>query len=170
MKRETVLRGSRFRVDRFTLDGRDGSTTTRELAVHPGAVAIVPMLDDATVLLIRNTRPMLGATLIEIPAGTREPDEAPEVTAARELEEETGYRAGALAKLCAFYASPGITDERMHVFVATELEPRVQSLDATEQISVVPTPLSDALAMCRDGRIEDGKTIAALLYYATFIR
>lgn len=170
MKREPVLHGSRFRVDRFVLTGRDGSETVRELAVHPGAVVILPMLDRDTCVLIENSRPMLGKTLLELPAGTREPGEAPLVTAHRELEEETGFRAGAMVPVTEFFASPGITDERMFAFLATDLAKSEQSLDATEEIRVLPTPLAEALAMCRDGRIEDGKTLALLLYYATFLR
>ena len=169
-RRETVFRGTRFHVDRFTLAGRDGSTVTRELAVHPGAVVVLPMLDAETCVLIRNTRPMLGETLWELPAGTREPGEAPIVTAARELEEETGYRASTLSPLASFYASPGITDERMHAYVATGLTAVSQSLDATEEISVHAMPLERALAMCRDGTIADGKTLAILLLHASLGR
>lgn len=169
MKRETVLVGKRFRVDRLELPNRDGSTTTRELVVHPGAVVVLPLLDAETVLLIRNTRAALGRTLLELPAGTREPGEDVALTAARELEEETGHRAAELAPLTEFFASPGLTDERMHVFVATGLVPTAQRLDPSERIEVEPTPLSVALEHCRTGRIEDGKTLAALLFYATFV-
>jgi ADP-ribose pyrophosphatase len=170
VKREAVLHGSRFRVDRFTLTGRDGKETVRELAVHRGAVVILPLLDADTCVLIENTRPMLGKTLLELPAGTREEDEAPLATAHRELEEETGYRAGSLVPVTEFFASPGITDERMFAFLATDLAKGAQALDATEEIRVLPTSITDALAMCRDGRIEDGKTLALLLYYAAFLR
>lgn len=169
-KRETVLEGARFRVDRFAIPGRDGARVTRELVVHPGAVVVLAMPTPASCVLIRNTRPMLGETLIELPAGTLEPGEAPITTAARELEEETGFRAGHLVPIHTFYASPGITDERMYAFLATELVRTAQSLDATEAIEVIEVPLDDALAMCRDGRIVDGKTLGILLYYATFLR
>ena len=163
--RRTVLVGARFRVDRFTLEGRDGSTTTRDLCVHPGAVVILPLHADGSVVLIRNHRAMLDTTLIELPAGTLEAGEDPAVAAARELEEETGYRAGSLRRLSRFFASPGITDETMHAFVATDLRPGPQRLDATESIETLELPYDDALALVRDGTIEDGKTIALLLLH-----
>lgn len=167
-ERKTVLVGARFRVDRFELPARDGSTRVRELVVHPGAVVILPILDDGRVVLIRNHRPMLGETLLELPAGTLEAGEDPAVAAARELREETGYEASRIAPMARFFASPGITDERMHVFVATGLRPGPQELDAIEEISVEPMQLSEALSRCRDGSIEDGKTLAALLFHAQF--
>jgi ADP-ribose pyrophosphatase len=166
--RETVLVGSRFRVDRIAIPKSDGTTTTRELVVHPGAVVVLPILDDGRIVLIRNTRPMLERTLVELPAGTREAGEEPIVTARRELEEETGYVAAHLEPLLEFYASPGITDERMYAFVATGLRKTAQHLDPTERIDVAPTSLDDALALCRDGVIEDGKTIAVLLHHHVF--
>ncbi len=110
MKREVVLRGARFRVDRFELEARDGTTRTREFVVHPGAVVVLPLLEGGGVVLIRNHRPMLGRTLLELPAGTLEPGEAPDVAALRELREETGYRAERLRPMLRFFASPGITD------------------------------------------------------------
>lgn len=164
----TVLVGARFRVDRYELSARDGSTRVRELVVHPGAVVVVPLLDDGRVVLIRNHRPMLGTTLLELPAGTLEAGEEPALAAARELREETGYLAETLVPLTRFYASPGITDERMHAFVARGLRAGEQQLDATEEIDVETMTLEAALACCRDGRIEDGKTLAALLFLATF--
>lgn len=166
--RATVLVGARFRVDRFELSARDGSTRVRELVVHPGAVVLLPLLDDGRVVMIRNRRPMLGATLLELPAGTLEAGEAPEATAERELREETGYTAGRIEPLMRFYASPGITDEMMHAFVARDLRAGAQELDPTEAIDVVVLPFADALAACRDGRIVDGKTLAVLLHHACF--
>lgn len=167
-QRRTVLFGARFRVDRFDLPARDGSFRTRELVVHPGAVVILPILDDGRVVLIRNHRPMLGKTLLELPAGTLEPGEEPALAAARELHEETGYQAESLIRVSRFFASPGITDELMHLFAARGLRPGTQALDPTEQIEVVPMSFDDALTLCRDGSIEDAKTLVALLHHACF--
>jgi len=167
---EDVLlhRGVKFELRARVVPTRDGGSTRREVVVHPGAVVLVPILEDGRLVLIRNRRTSVGATLWELPAGTREPDEPLEGCAARELEEETGYRAAALEPLLSFYASPGITDEKMHVFVATGLEPTAQRLDPTEAIEVFPTDVAEVRAMIRDGRIEDGKTIAAVLYWLAF--
>lgn len=161
-------RGRRFELRRRTVPTRGGGTTTREVVVHPGAVVLLPILDDGRVVLIRNQRFSVGETLWELPAGTRERGEAAERCAARELEEETGYRAGRLEPLLEFYASPGITDEKMRVFVATELTPAAQRLDPTEVIEVFPTAPEELRAMIQDGRVEDAKTIAAVLYWMTF--
>ena len=133
--------------------------------MHPGAVLILPLLSPTQVVMIRNYRFCVGAELLELPAGTLEPPELPAACAARELEEEAGYRAGRIDALCEFFTSPGFTDERMHVFVATDLTPTGQRLDATEQIRVLTMDLPDALAATADGRIVDGKTIAALHVY-----
>jgi ADP-ribose pyrophosphatase len=132
------------------------------MVAHPGAVAIVPLLAPDQVVLIRNYRFTVDQELLELPAGTLEPPEPPIVCAARELEEETGYLAGRLEPLCEFYTSPGFTNERMHVFVATDLKPGAQKLEASEQIRVEVLPLAEALEATADGRIVDAKTIAAL--------
>ena len=121
-----------------------------------------------TLVLIRNERFAVGETLWELPAGTREPGEDDLVGARRELEEETGYRAGSLTRLIEFYATPGICDEKMIAFVARDLEPGPQRLEATERIEAVPTSMTAFRDMLRDGRIRDGKTIAIGLHWLTF--
>jgi ADP-ribose pyrophosphatase len=166
--RVRLLEGSRFRVDRVRVPSRDGSAVYREIVVHPGAVVVLALDDDGRVVLIRNTRHALGATLWELPAGTLEAGEDPLAAAARELTEETGYEAASLRPLLGFYSCPGVTTEWMHVFVATRLRHVGQRLEPTEDIRVEPTALDDVLAMIRDLRIEDGKTIAAVLYYRAF--
>ena len=165
---ETVYEDERVRLEVLELAGRGGVTKRRAVIRHPGAVGILPLLDDGRVVLIRNRRPALGGeALLELPAGTREGD-APIDCAARELEEETGYRAATLEPLTSFYPSPGITDERMDVFVARGLEPGPQRLDPTEEIEVAPMAWGDALEAIREGRIRDGKTIASLLFWERF--
>ncbi len=163
--REQLLRARKFTVDRLQYDVPGLGPVQRELVVHPGAVLILPLLTPTQVVMIRNFRFSANAELLELPAGTLEPPEPPLACAARELEEETGYVADALQPLCGFYTTPGFTDEFMHGFVATGLTLQVQKCEAGEQIRVEILSLSDALAATVDGRIIDGKTIAALHVY-----
>jgi ADP-ribose pyrophosphatase len=162
---ETLLETRRFRVVRQSYRTRDGREHQRETVVHPGAVTILPLVDDDHVCLIRNYRPSVDQTLLELPAGTLEPGEDPLRAAERELEEETGYRARSIERLHEFYMSPGILSERMHVYLATGLEPGEQDLDAGEQIDNLVVAWDEALAMAQDGRIQDAKTLVGLLYY-----
>lgn len=163
--KETLLKAVKFTVERRDFDHPCAGRVQRELVVHPGAVLIVPMLSPQQVVLIHNYRFAVGAELLELPAGTLEAGERPMDCAARELEEETGYSAGHIEPLCEFYTSPGFTDERMFVFQATDLTATAQKLDPTEQIRVEIMDLADALSATADGRIIDGKTIAALQIY-----
>lgn len=161
---ELLLAGSRFRVVRIT-QPTDRGPRPREIVRHPGAVTILPLLDDGRVCLIRNYRPAVGHTLIELPAGTLEPNESPQETAYRELLEETGYRAASLAPLGEFFLSPGILDERMHLYVATGLTAGAAEREPGEIIENLPVSWDDALAMVEGGEIEDAKTLVALLRY-----
>ncbi len=163
--RELLLKAAKFDVARLRFEGPDGKEIVRDLVEHPGAAVILPQLDDGRIVLIRNLRRTVGKILWELPAGTLDPGESPEVCAARELEEETGYRAGTLAPLTAFFASPGILNERMHGFLATDLVPTAQNLDQDEEIQVFPIPQWQVRDMLKDGHIEDAKTIALLLYW-----
>lgn len=160
---EELLKTSRFRVVRVHEPCRDGSLRPREIIEHPGSVAIVPLLDDETVCLINVFRRAVGRRLIEIPAGTLDRVESVEEAAARELSEETGYRADQLDRVGCFWMSPGILRERMHVFIARGLTLGQQALEPGEQIERCELAWSEAVAMCRDGRIEDAKTVAAIL-------
>ena len=114
IKRETILKSRVFDVQRRTYDLGGGKTLLREFVVHPGAVVIVPRLDDGRFVMIRNMRRPVEEELLELAAGTREPSEKPIETAARELEEETGYQAGRIEPFIEFYTSPGFCTERMH--------------------------------------------------------
>jgi len=159
----TIYRGRvvTLRVDTVRLP--NGNTAQREIVEHRGAVAIVPLLNHETVLLIRQYRQAVGETLLEIPAGTLEPDESPDACARRELQEETGYDARRLRRLFSQYLAPGYSQEVLHVYLAEELVPTAQGLDADELVELVPTPLSEVERMIVDGAIRDSKTIAGLL-------
>ena len=167
---EVLLKTGRFTVIRREYATPDGCKHVRESVQHPGAVVVLPLLEDARVCLIRNYRHAVEQTLVELPAGTLEPNEDPIRTAARELEEETGYRAGAIEPLCQFFMSPGILNERMHVYLATGLTPGPSRLEPGEQIEPLLVPWSEALAMAEDGRIQDAKTLVALFFYDRRLR
>jgi ADP-ribose pyrophosphatase len=166
---DRIFEGVRFDLYRVAYGGGD-ATIHREVVVPSDAVVIVPLLDPDTVVLIHNRRPAIGKVLWELPAGTREDDEPADAAAARELAEETGYRAGKLTRLTAFYAAPGFCTERLDAYLAEDLSRVGQTLDATEEIAVHPTPVREAMEMIRRGTIEDAKTIATLLYYQAFGR
>ncbi|MHC4615057.1 MAG: NUDIX hydrolase, partial [Planctomycetota bacterium] len=161
----TTHRGRLLRVDVLSWTDTDGRAVEREVVHHPGAVLVVPRLEDERLVLVRNERVAVDAHLLELPAGKLEPGEAPQAAASRELEEETGYRPGRIRALGEFYTSPGFCDELMRVFVADQLEPVGQKLEPGENIEVQVIARSEVMAMIGDGRIRDGKTIAALLMW-----
>ncbi|HEX4132012.1 MAG TPA: NUDIX hydrolase [Pirellulales bacterium] len=167
---ETVFQGRRFNVVRKRFRAADGTEHVNESVQHPGAVTIIPMVDEQRVCLIRNRRPAVDQTLIELPAGTLEPGELPLDTARRELEEETGYRAESIELLCQFFTSPGILNERMHLYLATGLHAGSTNLDAGEQIENMIVDWMEALAMCHDGRIQDAKSLVGILFYESLRR
>jgi ADP-ribose pyrophosphatase len=163
--RKVLHRGRVFalRVDRVRF--RNGRTVTRDIVDHPGAVAILPLLADDRVLLIRQYRHAAGKVLFEVPAGTLEPGEAPESCARRELEEETGYVAQRWQKLLQCYLAPGYSTELIHLFLATRLRATAARPRADERIKVVPVALAKAVAMVQRNQIEDAKTICCLLLH-----
>jgi len=162
---EELLVTRRFRVVRSVETMPDGSLHVREIVDHPGAVAIIPIFDDGRVCLIRNFRVAVGRTLVELPAGTLEKGEDPEATAARELSEETGYRAESIEKLLEFVMSPGILNERMHLFLARGLQSGPTALESGENIQTFVVDWSEAMRMAFDGTIVYAKTLVGLLYY-----
>jgi ADP-ribose pyrophosphatase len=134
------------------------------------AVVVLPLVDDQTVVMIRNERFAVGEVLWELCAGTLEKGEEPLLCAGRELIEETGYEAGRIDKLLEFYTCPGICTERMHAFLARDLTAVGQNLEDNERIEVEVMSLARSMQMIRSGEIRDGKTIATLFYYDRFIR
>jgi ADP-ribose pyrophosphatase len=151
-----VYKGSRFDVRKI---GK------REAVIHPGAVVILPLLDEKNIVMIRNERFAVGETLWELPAGTLEPKEEPYITAQRELIEETGYKAGQCDLLTTFYTSPGICNERMFAYVAKDLTYVGQKLEETEKITVEIMDWKRIKEMIYSGEIYDGKTLTTLLFW-----
>ena len=162
---ETLLQATKFKVQRWVFLDTPVGTISHEVVVHPGAVVVLAFLDEAEIIMIRNVRPAIGKELLELPAGTLEDREDPLACARRELEEETGYRAGSMEPLCEFYTGPGICTELMHAYVARDMVRTAQKLDATEQIRVEVLTLEQALHKIRKGEIIDGKSIAAITTY-----
>ena len=165
MARELVHTGRKIRVFLDRTTAPDGTEIVRDLIAHPGAVVILPVLDRDRICLLRNHRWVVGETLWELPAGTLEPGEERQHAAQRELLEETGYRADRWRSLGFLYASPGVLDEKLHLFIAESLTPGPNRPEADEDLEPVTLPFADALAMCLDGRIRDAKTITALLLW-----
>ncbi len=162
----TVYRGKIFNLRVDTARMQDGHKALWEIVDHPGGVAIVPMDDQDRVLLVRQYRRAIGTTLLEIPAGTQEPGESTEVTAFRELREETGMGAENLELLAEFYLAPGYTTELMHVFLATHLSPAPLPRDIDEEMTVERVPFDELLASVIRGDIRDVKTIAGVMLLA----
>ena len=138
-------------------------TYQREVVHHNGSAVIVPIFDDGTVALVRQYRHPAVRYLLEIPAGTLAKGERPETGAARELKEELGVVAGRLEKLSEFFVSPGFCEEKMWVYLATELTQGEQALEDDEILEVVRLPLDEALEMITSGEIQDAKTIIGLM-------
>ncbi len=163
--RKLLLTTRLFSVEHrvYAQDGPD--PITRDVVVHPGAVVILPILDDRRIVMIRNYRYTVESELRELPAGTLEPNEKPIETARRELEEETGYRAGRMQPLMEFYTSPGFCTERMHAFVANELTQVGQNLQGSERIVAEPIEVDEVRNRLIRGEFVDGKTIAVLGRY-----
>jgi ADP-ribose pyrophosphatase len=157
-----LLKGERFNVHQMQLVGSDGKMYQREVIRHPGAVVLLPLIDRDTVVLIENQRPTVGQALLELPAGTRESEEAPEATAARELVEETGYRAGSLTKIHEFFSAPGICDELMHLYLARNLTKGEHHREATEEIENRIAKRDEIIQWISEGRIRDAKTLVGL--------
>jgi ADP-ribose pyrophosphatase len=162
-----------FRIDQ--IETPDGHRSTREIAGHPGGVAIVAIDPDGAVLLVRQWRHAAGRALLEIPAGTLDRDAIGHVedhagAAKRELEEETGYRAGTWRHLGSFYTAPGFTDELMQLYLATDLVPADDEgrlgPDEDERLELERLPFDQAVAMADRGEIEDAKSIVGLLRVA----
>ncbi len=160
---ENVFNGKvlNIRVDQVQLP--DGMRSMREVIVHPGAVAVIPITDDGKVIFVRQWRNAAGEALLEIPAGGKAIDENPVECAERELMEEIGYRPGKLTALQPIYLAPGYSSEYLHLFIATQLTPEKLAHDEDERLEVVTLSWDEIDIMMDKGEFKDAKTIAGLM-------
>ncbi len=171
-----MYQGSFFDVRRDRVRLPDGVVGELEIIRHPGAVAVVPVYrpgewtggDEAAVVLLRQYRYAAGGWIWEVPAGKLDRGEGPEACAHRELEEEAGLRAASLQRLTSIFTTPGFTDERIDLYVATGLSSGVKAPEESEFIETETVSMSRAIGLIRDGEITDSKTMCALLYAVSF--
>jgi ADP-ribose pyrophosphatase len=164
IKSTQLLDGKLLKVYRDRVRLPDGGESEREWIDHPGAAAVVPLLQNGDVILVRQFRYPVGHDFIEIPAGKIDvPGESPLEVAHRELEEESGWRAGTLIELGAFHMAIGYCNEIIHCYLGRDLEHVGSNLDRDEFLEVIKVPFSEAIDMVIDGRITDAKTAISLL-------
>lgn len=169
INREIVYKGKIFDVAEDTIEIEKDKLTKWDLVLHNGATAIVPITEDNQIILVRQYRNANNAEVLEIPAGKLEKDEDPYKCAIRELEEETGYQAGKVEKICSMFSAVGFSDEKLHLFMATQLKKGEQHLDEDEYITLEKYPLADAVNMIFNGEIQDSKTIVGVLTVYHFL-
>ena len=160
---EEIYKGRIVHLHVDTVRLADGKEAKREIVSHGGAVCIVPLMEDGTVLLVKQFRLAAGKVLLEVPAGTLEKDEDPDACALRELEEETGYKAANLRPLFTTFVAPGYSTELIHAYLATGLTKTQTNFDEGEDLELVTMPLEDAEQLVLSGEVQDAKTIASLL-------
>ena len=171
IEKQVLYDGKKVRLEIHHLEHDEtGKRIMKEVCAHPGAVVVLPFVDEKNILLIRTKRYAVGQILIELPAGTLEKNEPPINCAGRELLEETGYLARRMKLVGSFFTSPGILSEKMHAFAAYDLQKNFQALEEVEEIEVHNVPFDQAIAMIKTGEIADGKSIATLLMYEKFMR
>lgn len=163
IRSESVFRGRAFNVRQDRVELPDGRQATLDIVDHADAVTLLPVDTDGNLWFIRQFRQPTGQVLLELPAGVMEAGEPSELSARRELREETGMDAAVLLKLGSFYLAPGYSTECMHVFLAQKLFPAPLPGDADEFLNIERIPLQDAYSMAEAGRIQDAKTLGALL-------
>ncbi len=163
--KKRVFSGRVLDVNLETHPMPDGRHSEFEVVRHPGGAAVLPILADGRVVLLRQYRPALGKMIYEIPAGRLEPGESPGDCAARELQEEAGYRAGAIRPLGGLWSTPGFCDEYIYLFLASDLTEVEQQLEEDELIELCIVSMQDAIEMVAGDDILDSKTQLALLRY-----
>ncbi len=169
MSIKTVFQGRIIRVETGQMRFPDGRSAEFEVVRHPGGAAAVALDDDERVCLLRQYRPVAGEWIWELPAGKLEPNEAPLLTAQRELEEEAGLRASDWQPLGALWSSPGIFAEVIHLYLARGLTPVAGNHEEHELIEVHWLPFGEAVARARGGEIADAKTVAGLFRAQAFV-
>lgn len=150
-------------ADRVILE--NGKKSYRECVSHIGASAALPVLNETEIILVRQYRYCVQRELLEIPAGLIEPNETPDQTIKRELEEEIGYTPHSLEHILTYYSTPGFSDEKLHLFIAKDLKEKSGKLDDDEIVKPEVVKIDDAVNKIKKGEIIDGKTIIAILYY-----
>ncbi len=163
VKSEPVFQGRTFKLRRDAVQMPNGHETTLDIVEHGGSVVMVPVDEDGNIVFVRQYRHAAGLDLLELPAGTRDGAEPPEICAAREMREETGMAAARLQKLGAFYLAPGYSTEFMYVYLATKLSPSPLPADEDEFLQVQKIPAKQAMEMVGNGELQDAKSLAALL-------
>ncbi len=159
--RRPLHKGKKFDFESISVEMPSGHIVVREVVRHPGASIIVPVLPDGRLVLTQVYRAACERWLLEFPAGTIDKGEAPEACAARELTEETGYKAATLTSLDWYYTSPGLSDERMHAYVATGLTHMGQKLEEDENVIVEPRTLDEVKGLIASGGLRDAKSLVA---------
>jgi ADP-ribose pyrophosphatase len=170
LQSDIVYRGKAFDVHRDLIRLPNGNQTWLDIVDHPGAVTLVPVGTEGEIYFVRQYRHSTGGEILELPAGTLNPNEGPETCARREIREEIGMSAGRVEKVGEFYLAPGYSTEFMHVYLATDLQPNPLPGDEDEIIQVERYSLERAFQMISGGQIRDGKTLAALLLAQPFLR
>jgi ADP-ribose pyrophosphatase len=163
LSRRRIYDGKVLALDVDEVEEPGGVRAAREVVRHRGSVATLAVRDDGRVVLVRQYRYAVNAAVWELPAGRLDPGEAPEAGAARELEEETGFRAGSIERISTFYTTPGFCDEVMHLFRATGLVDVGARPEADERIETRSFTLDEARTMIASGEVREGKTLVALL-------
>ena len=169
IKTETLLQGRVFTIRRDLVRTPDGRESKYDIIEHGGSVLIVPIDQDGNLLFVRQYRHAAGLELLELPAGTLDEGEAPEVCAAREIREETGFSAGRLEEIGKFYLAPGYSSEYMHVFLARDLKPDPLQHDEDEFLTLETIPLAKALEMAERGEVPDAKSLAGLFFARRYL-
>ncbi|HST04370.1 MAG TPA: NUDIX hydrolase [Chloroflexia bacterium] len=165
LSKETVYDGKLIKVIKEKVRIYNGKERPREIVVHPGAVALVVVDNDGKLILVRQYRRAAGSVLLEIPAGTREPNEGAEACAIRETQEETGYLPRKVERLSGFYSAPGFCTEFLECYLLTDLVDSKLDADDDENIEIVRLTPDEAVAAIRTGEICDAKSICGILLY-----
>lgn len=169
LRTKKIFDGNIISLQEDTVELPDGKTSKREIVKHPGAVAIIPITKDKKILFVEQYRKPLERSLVEIPAGKMETNEKPEITAVRELEEETGYTTKELIYVTSFYSSPGFANELLHIYMTDQLERLEKEVpgDDDEFVELIELTLEEAEKFVADKRIYDAKTNYAILHLQT---
>lgn len=170
IERDYIYKGKILSLSLSRFRAPEGGEVTIEVVHHNGGAGALPLFEDGTLALVRQWRYPINRYSLEIPAGRIEQGHSPEETAARELEEELGYRASELRKISEFNVAPGYCEERMYVYLATGLVETAQNLDDDEEIEIVRMTFDEALSLVESGEIDDAKTVVGLLKAAALLK